>query len=32
MNWDIAIYVLVIIVYSDVLEIKKELKKWTKTN
>lgn len=30
MNWDIAIYVLLTIVYLNVLKIKEELEKWTK--
>ena len=32
MNWDIAIYILLAIVYCNVLKIKEELEKWTKKN
>lgn len=32
MNWDIAIYILLAIVYYNVLKMKEELEKWTKKN
>ena len=32
MNWDIATWVLLVIVYANVLKIKEEVEKWKKTN
>lgn len=32
MNWDIAIWILLVIVYANVLKIKEEVEKWKKTN